>query len=707
MAELKTSPYYNNLGGVNKKVSEYELTKTEFLNLRNVDFDVPNALQKRPGLTQMVSPNTSGPITGLFEFVKLNGSSWIVAGSNTALFYLASGAYTLLDPGWNNGQPQDMLTFVNKLWIADGGRYKSWDGGETFGLLPAGAPCAKTQLSSSVGAPFASINGSTWMLVAGATMLIKTGGVTFRAQGVFVAYSYVREDGYAGPADFLSARNLITTDTVGNGDEWFDEAGGPNLGNRILRGFTIPTGAGISSLSIWLAVDVVTQVSNRDYNIAPAGTPGATLNGIQAGALGWRQIVGSGFNYMSVTMKPNADLSRFHLFTTISGGALFSQFAWFSLYGSTVGFALTMAPVGANGGGLTLGFWADASAGSLTPFSAMPFCWFDSNTPKYIDINQNVMFTSGFSNTPSVMWFSDIGQPESIQPEYNFEIRTNDGDRIIAHRGYNGNIIVFKTGSFHKVIGSTPDDFQLVELSLEFGAVSNNAIVEYNEKLLFLDKKGIVRFDGASWQIISDDIDEIFRVMNLDVAYEKAVGIHNLYRNQVWFGIPVDGATQNNLTVVWDYLIDAWTFFDGFNPASFAFIKSTFNKPTVWHGNYSGMIFRHNESFLSDNGAGISCVVLSRFDKFVGENCTSVWRRLFLDVSPVTGITGVINGRVFSDYNKTSVQATFTMYQSAFQSRAEMGVVGKAMAFEASHNSVSLPFLMNGYTWAKRFLRDV
>lgn len=278
---------------------------------------------------------------------------------------------------------------------------------------------------------------------------------------------------------------------------------------------------------------------------------------------------------------------------------------------------------------------------------------------------------------------------------------------MIGHRTYNGNTIVFKGTSFHKVIGTTPDDFELVELSLEFGAVSNKAIIEYNEKLLWLDRKGIVQYDGAGWRIISDGIDEIFRRMNLSAAMEKACAVHHHYRNQIWFGIPVDGSTQNNLTVVYDYLVDAWTFFDGFNASSFGFITGALSKDTVWRGNYSGMIYFHSESFYGDNGIGISCVPFSRFEQFQGENSTNVWRRLFLDVGTASGLTGVINGQVFSDYNRTTVQATFSMYQNVFQSKAEMGVVGKAVAVQFSHHSASLPFLMNGYSWTKRNLRNV
>jgi hypothetical protein len=138
MADSKpTSTYYNNLGGINQKASQYEMSTAQFLDLRNLDFDVPKALQKRPGQTFGIgsSNGTSGPIYSVFEFAKLDGSSYIMAASDTAMFYIASNAYTLLASGWNNGQPVDMLTFVNKLWMANGQKFYWWDGSS---YLPAG-----------------------------------------------------------------------------------------------------------------------------------------------------------------------------------------------------------------------------------------------------------------------------------------------------------------------------------------------------------------------------------------------------------------------------------------------------------------------------------------------------------------------------------------------------------------------------------------
>lgn len=678
MADFNPSTnYYVNLGGVNEKASEYSVGKAQFLSLRNVDFQVPNALQKRPGSTQAIglSAGTSGPIRALFEFERLQGASYIVTASDTALFYVAANAYTLLSTGWNNGQPPDMLTFVNKLWVANGQKFISWDGGETYGVLNAGL--LTTPKVGFTGDP-ASAGGATWFLVAGDTHIMDNSSTASLAIcGVWLAYSYVRSDGLEGPIDFMvSARQLIGPKNGQgpeiNGSEWFSittwAAGGQPVSFT-----TMP--AGVTALNLWLAFD---RVLGSRTNI------GATP--IQTGA----SQVGNGLSLISFggfrasafkdDINPLLDTTSFKFYTSIPS--------------TTATFLIS---------GLNR---ASFIASNTNSFSGVAFDWFATNTPKYIEVNQNVMFMAGFSNAPSLVWFSDVGTPEIIQPENNFEVRTNDGDRIYGTKAYNNQLIIMKERSFHKVIGDNPENFELVELSTQYGCISNKSVVEFRESLLWLDRQGVVEFNGSTWEIISTPVEDTFRRMNLSAAKEKAVGVHIPYRNQVWFGIPVDGSTQNNLTVVYDYFVGGWTFYDGFNPASFAFNKGALAAPSAWMGDYSGLIHYFGESLYGDNGRGITCTGFTPFEKGQ-ENETHLWRRFFLDVSPVSGITGVINCQLFSNYNRSTVQGTFAIYQDQFQSRADFGLPAKSAALQFSHHSASLPLLINGYSWTKRFLRNV
>lgn len=682
MADQKpTSNYYDNLGGINLKSSTYEMSTAQFLNLRNMDFDKPKALSKRPGSSHAITTGASGPISSVFEFVKLTGQSYVIAGSDTAMFYMAGTGLTLLSPTWNNSQPTDMLTFVNKAWMANGQNFQWWDGSAT--AAAAGLPCPRTsaELQAQSGA-----NGATWYKVGGATAYPDhNGSASFIARGVYVAYSFIRSDGYYGPQDFLhSARNLVSRrfGTPAPNVEYF-------VNMTSFFGITTSNFAGLSALAIWVGVDSVG--SNSPLEFIDGGY-------IQAGDLGYAINFNSGGNWFeSETLKPTADLSKFYLFTTVPISNLFLglDVNGITSYGTTFGFTAQ-----------SFNSFTGTATGAQA-FSGLPFCWFDTNTPKYIEINQNIMFMAGFSNAPSTVWFSGVGEPENIDPENNFEVRTNDGDRIYATHVYQNNMIVMKEMSFDKIIGDSADNFQLVEVSNQFGCLSNKTVIEYNQKLVWLDRKGILEFTGANYAIVSGPVEPIFRRMNIPAAKEKACAVHHVFRNQIWFGIPIDGSSVNNITVVYDYLVGGWTFFDGFNPSSFGFVKADMAKQTVWRGDYSGFLNYFSESLYGDNGVGITCLGFTRFENAVGENETTIWRRLFLDMSVATGITGVVNCQIFSNYDQSTIQATFAMYQDQFQSRAEYGVVAKSVAVQFAQNSASLPLTISGYGLAKRELRNV
>lgn len=689
---LPTTKYYSNLGGVNQKSSQYEMSTAQFLDLRNLDFDVPNALQKRPGQTYAFSSGagTSGPINSLFEFVKLTGESYIIAGSDTAMFYIANNGLTLLSSGWSNGQPTDMLTFADKLWMANGQKWQSWDGST---LLPVGLPIESRNASLTIGdyvfdANSGQSTGGSYFLVNGATMFFKVAaaGLSMLLRGMYVAYSYNREDGYAGPADFLQTARNIVRSSPGNGNEYFTTS----LHN-IVGGFTIPAGKGITSISLWIAEDTISTADTTTYENIP------NVGLVATGKLGWNDNPGGAGNFVSYTLKPDADLSRFWLFTTMPTSSLFGYSS--QVTGETF-YALSFTP------GQSFGFY-DSTPPLPNAFSAMPFDFFSTYTPKYIEINNNMLLAGGFSVAPSVVWPSEIGEPEFYNPENSIEVRTNDGDIVLGTASYNNQWLVFKEKSFHRLFGEAPDQLSLVQVSDQYGCISNKSVVQYDQKILWLDKKGVLEYNGANHQILSGPIEGIFKRMNLTAAKEKACGVHALYRNQLWWGIPIDGATKNNFTVVYDYLIGAWTFFDGFSPAAFASVRGALNKPAPWRGDYSGMVHFFGESFFSDSGQGITCLARTRFENVGGENQTSLWRRLFLDTTQASGLTGTINGQVFSNYDQSTVQATFTMYQTQFQSRVEMGVLGKAVSVQFSHSSASLPLLINGYAWANRGLRNV
>jgi len=677
LADTKSSTnVYNLLAGVNTKASDYVQNQAGFRDLRNFDFFVPNAISKRPGSTQMVGSGTSGPITSLFEFQKLSGESYIVAGSDTAMFYLAAGAFTLLSSGWNNGQPTDMLTFQNKLWMANGQKWQKWDGNTLYSLGLFPAPGITTDVT-----PTGSGGGSQYLVAGNTALLNNSSLLSLSAEAIWIAYSYVRNDGFLGPIDFMQSAQQIVRPALGwlpvQGAEWFGTSSWGSPAGPYLSGFTAPTG--VTAFKIWVARDYIRgswRSANGGSGIITTGELGLG-NGIEVESFG-----GFRTTYFSNTLSPYADLSQFKFLAVIPASTQTYAVANFN--------------------------WASFQAQATPGFSGLNFNFYATYFPKYIEQNQNVMFAAGFSVAPSTVAFSEIGEPEYFSEENNFEVRTNDGDVVTGMKAYGNNVIITKEKSFSKIIGSTPEDLALVELSAEFGNLSNKSMIEYEQKLGWLDKRGWLEYNGSSWELISTPVEPMFRRMNLAAAREKACAVNHQYRNQVWIGVPIDGSTQNNITVVYDYLVGAWTFFDGFNPASFALAKGQLNTPTVWRGDYSGLVYSFGESLFGDNGMGITCYGMPNWEIDAGQNSTSIWRRFFLDVaSQTSGLTGEIRGRAFSNYDASTVQETFTIPQNVFQTRAEIGVVGKAVTADFSHHSASLPLVIKGFSWTKRFLRNV
>lgn len=326
--------------------------------------------------------------------------------------------------------------------------------------------------------------------------------------------------------------------------------------------------------------------------------------------------------------------------------------------------------------------------------------------PQYLELFNNQLFMAGFSSAPSTLYWSDIGEPEGVDPTFFAEIRTNDGDVVRGMRSYQAQLIIAKERSLSRIIGDNPSNFTLQEITDQYGCLSHRTMIVYNNILLFLDSKGIAQFNGANTQIISNEIEDVFKRMNIDAAKNKACAIHNRKDNEVWFAIPVDGSSINNLIVVYDYLTNAWTTYEGINASSLEMIRSTLTLKTPFFGGYTGSVSFFGSTFYNDSGNGITCVIKTRFMQPMGQTTEEQYRRFYLDLDPIVGITQSIGIGFYKNF-ETSVSATFTMYQSPFQSRIDFGISGKALAAEITHVSASTGLKVNGWTIESRYQRSV
>lgn len=450
-----------------------------------------------------------------------------------------------------------------------------------------------------------------------------------------------------------------------------------------------------------------TNHSNYSLPLPPAGVTAYGIAGgtlvagtyqVSYGYLNDRGYYGPGSTAISVTVGGGATGAiKFDGLTTLTGYGITALSFYRTTPGGVAQFGTTSIPMGAT-------TYTDLGAALGT--RAAPESLFFTLAPRYLEIYNNQMFMAGFSSIPSTIYWSDIGEPESVDPTYFAEFRTNDGDRVMGMKAYQGSLMVFKERSFHRLTGDNPDNFQLSEISDQYGCVSNRALVVYENYLLFLDPKGIGEYDGASIKISSTKLEPIFNAMNLAAARDNAVAVHYRRFNEVWFAIPINGSTINNCIVVFDYVANAWTTYEGIDASVLFVAKGSQPEKTVFYGGYTGSLSYFGASLFGDNGQGITCLFNTMYHVEGPRTGTRLWRRFYLDVDPISGVTQSIPCTFNTDYG-SSVALAATMYQAPFQSRLDFGLPAKSIQAQVGHYSATLPFKVNGYAFESRYLRSV
>lgn len=673
--------HYQNMGGINSKVSPYLNGPHEFLDLINFDFQTPGSLTQRWGTTQYTSgASFFGTITGLYEYGKLDGSSNIIAthtgaiwsinaslavgisAANMAATFSAAGtSYLVYRPRYRlvvsdtSSQPtdsgitttipgtvdalnissanMDYVTYNNFMFMADGNNFIKHDGTNVsafslppgFGLL-GNYPSTPYSVSFALTGLTTSYNGFAINLYYG------------------LALYYTNARGYNGPLGYLGAFFSGATPTAIN-----------------LYGLTIPPHYGISNARIVTTFGYTTSspsaIKNTFYSSYGASNPEWSLN-----------RNGAGFTTVFFA-QPQNGVNTTEFYNTVgSTYAHINDLVW----------------------GLT-----------TTVFSINK-----TMVPRYLEVFQNRLMMSGFSLYPSTVWFSDVGEPEGIDPTFNFEVRTNDGDKITCKLTYGSRLLIFKYFSYHVLTGDNTTNFNLSQVSNEYGCINNRCAVVYNDLVMFLDRKGLITFNGASSSYTSDKIQPVIERINFAAAVDTACMVNDKSRNSVLIAVPVDGSLTNNLTIVYDYLNNSWTKYDGYNSSMFAVMSGRLAARTAFIGGYSGAITHFGSSFQGDNGAGFTCYAKTAFQAPLGQTTEKQYRRLFLNVDEVTSATVPININFFKNYG-ASIVLNRTMYLAPFQSRIDFGISGKSLAFELSKFSATTSIKLHGYALAHRYQRDV
>lgn len=672
------SENYQNFGGINAKASPYVLGPHEFLDLNNFDFSTPGSLTKRWGTTQYIGTTFSGKITALFEYERTSGFSSVVFATGSSLYALNDNTVTAIT-----------------LPVGSGSTYQLKHGILRLSDDSIGAGTETSSVSLITGETYTTINpmslGSTQvkdLTVFQNLALCSDGSAILKIDGNASTWYQLPEVGYftITPGSDIIGAQLYTIAAIVSLNN------GTPFGYNLSFGFAYENHLGL--------VGPITKLGE-------ISTSGATFHvngGVTYGTYRLRMVVpvppGFGISYV---------LSYF--------GQGLTNPVWYEPTRNDIAAGGTFATCTINYNGRTnkvdyIAFpsvYAEDQSGCFqltsSGFTATQSI-FNFDNPRFTEIYNNQAFFSGFTTNPSSVFYTDIGSVEKMDPSNNFEVRTNDGDKVTCLKSFNSRLYVFKYNSMHELSGNDPESFNLREITDQYGCVNNLSAAVYNDYLVFLDSKGVMRFNGANALPISTKIQPIIERVNQTAAKLNACMIHDKPKNQILIAVPVDGATLPNLTLVYDYYVDAWSTYSGFVPSVFALIKGRQNEKTTMFGSFTNLIYNFGSTLYGDNGAGITCAFRTRFLGDMGQSVQKMWRRLWLNNDVVTSSTSIFNIHFQQDFGSSFVHNS-TMFASAFQSRIDYGISAKSIAFQLDHYSTTQSVKVHGFAIAYRYLRDV
>lgn len=358
--------------------------------------------------------------------------------------------------------------------------------------------------------------------------------------------------------------------------------------------------------------------------------------------------------------------------------------------------------------GITVGLGMGFSLGSTQVFLTVPH--FSSagsysgianltTIPKYLESYKNMLFMAGFSSSPHTIKHSDIGGYLINTPENAFDVLPGQSREITNLTKFQDTLIVFKDSSIYEINGDSPETLSLKTITTEYGCVNNRASVTFQNKLWFVDKKGICEYNGPDTFIVSYAVESYFN----DLDPDKFRALHVKSANQVWFA-------SGDIVLVYDYDVKAWTIYDKIpinSDTGSAIIEYGQSLPQPsWITSSTSFFYisRLDQDTTTDRGSNITLSFKTRYHKRLGDTTQEMWRRVFMDIDPGPTLSPTMTINMLPDYGNSIADTQFVNV-GPYQTRVDFGVSAKSLAIQTIL-SAGERITVNGYTIESRYLRS-
>lgn len=264
-------------------------------------------------------------------------------------------------------------------------------------------------------------------------------------------------------------------------------------------------------------------------------------------------------------------------------------------------------------------------------------------------------------------------------------VESNDGESISAVRTGPRRLVVFKPNSIYNLFGTYAEDFSLVPVAADIGALSNQCVVNVDGQIYFVHQTGVYLYSGStrpdrSFSLpVQDYIDRI----NPAQRHKVCAGSDGI---NLYIGIPLDSATEPDATLVYNSDFNTWVVWNGYAPLN---LTTWIDTPYI--GNVDGTV-RKVGGLTTDNGAPISGYYTTKVFGSESYSQRLRWKRAWVVAKVPTGSTL----QVYMTGNSDGV-SDFTLVQNVPVSNSVSSarvIIPTNAAYNS--NTVTLKFVFSG-----------
>lgn len=168
--------------------------------------------------------------------------------------------------------------------------------------------------------------------------------------------------------------------------------------------------------------------------------------------------------------------------------------------------------------------------------------------------------TSGVNGADIEDFTFPIEEGEANQHGGFIDVRSYDGSSIIGLKTAFDSLYVFKQKSIFKIVGSSTDNFQLVQVAESSGTIADRSIAVGNNGIYYMSQDGIYYFDGTNTHRISDKIKKTLEGID-KYRIDEVIGC--FYNGKYYLSIPYGGYFDTKGRIIeYDVNNDSFMFHD-------------------------------------------------------------------------------------------------------------------------------------------------